>query len=137
MEIESSERPEEEEHEDINLIYDHSNYEGSRLTPRAINGRWILGLTLFLEAITLFFRFGLHLQSTRDTAKLGTYTFGIRIHHGYLGVPLIFAKRRYWCIRIGWALICSDLIHHFLVLWPTTGSPQFDLIYPRNATKVD
>jgi hypothetical protein len=27
-------------------------------------------------------------------------------------------------------LIFSDLAHHFIVLWPITGSPEFDIIYP-------
>ena len=33
-----------------------------------------------------------------------------------------------WILAIG--LVVSDLVHHFLVLWPLTGSPQFDLFYP-------
>jgi len=38
---------------------------------------------------------------------------------------------RWWWIRVvGWALLISDLTHHFAVLWPVTGSPQFDLVYP-------
>ena len=34
-------------------------------------------------------------------------------------------------IVIGIALALSDAVHHFLVLWPIVGSPQFDLVYPR------
>jgi hypothetical protein len=26
-------------------------------------------------------------------------------------------------------LLASDLVHHFVVLWLLTGSPQFDLFY--------
>ena len=37
---------------------------------------------------------------------------------------------RHWGLRIGGALFASDLIHHFAVLWPVTGSPGFDLRYP-------
>lgn len=35
-----------------------------------------------------------------------------------------------WCLVIGLGLFFSDMIHHFLVLWPIVGSPQFDLTYP-------
>ena len=33
-------------------------------------------------------------------------------------------------LLLGAALFLSDMVHHFLVLWPVTGSPQFDLVYP-------
>lgn len=99
------------------------------------------------ELATVVLRFGLNLQSTRDTAStVGLLTFGLRIHHGYIGVFLLLLG---WCFPRGhrnalWivaiALILSDLAHHFLVLWPIEGSPQFDLVYPdhpfwNNATK--
>lgn len=41
------------------------------------------------ELITILFRFGLGIQSTRDTAFIGALTFGIRIHHGYIGLLLM------------------------------------------------
>jgi hypothetical protein len=34
-------------------------------------------------------------------------------------------------LAIGLGLFFSDVIHHFLVLWPIEGNPQFDLWYPR------
>jgi hypothetical protein len=99
---------------------------------------WMLALTLLFEAVTCLFRFGLHLQSTRDTGVLRHLTFGLRIHHGYIGLLLIIAAPvlpkggflQTWCLRIGAALVLSDLVHHFLVLWPITGDPAFDLTYP-------
>ena len=36
-----------------------------------------------------------------------------------------------WSVIVGAALVISDLVHHFLVLWPVTGNPQFQLFYPR------
>lgn len=101
----------------------------------------ILVLALLIEAITALFRFGFGLESTRDTAAtVGRLTFGLRIHHGYIGLALAmvawFSSRRTsdspWPTRlfvIGVAMALSDFIHHFLVLWPITGSPQFDLWY--------
>lgn len=111
-------------------------------------------LTLVFESLTLFFRFGLDLQTSRDTAStLALLTQGIRIHHSYIGVLILLVY--FCCFRrlmaselsplwqtntiiliktylpaIGLALIFSDLIHHFLVLWPLEGAHHFDLVYP-------
>ena len=98
--------------------------------------RWLAVLTLLIETVTLTLRFGLDLQSTRDTTAVGRFTGGLRIHHGYVGVLLLLGSLvapeswRAWLRRIGGALIASDLVNHFLVLWPITGSPEFDLVYP-------
>ncbi len=100
---------------------------------------WIVVLTILMEGITIIFRFGFGYEATRDTKYFSVITLGFRIHHGYIGIILVlFAAYwleeglfRIWAIRIGWALIASDLIHHFLVLWPITGDPQFHLRYPK------
>ncbi len=94
-------------------------------------------LAVLIEGITVLLRFGLRLESTRDTAStIGNFTLGLRIHHGYVGVLLLPLG---WCFPLGlrhalwivaFGLIFSDLAHHFLVLWPIEGSPQFDLVYP-------
>jgi hypothetical protein len=98
---------------------------------------WVLLLTAAFQAGTMVLRFGFDLQSTRDTPFLKPYTFGLRIHHGYVGAVLVWiawlGREGWfprWLRRLGLALVLSDLIHHFLVLWPLTGSPQFDLFYP-------
>lgn len=101
-------------------------------------------LTVAFEVLTCLLRFGLKLESTRDTASLlSRFTCGYRIHHSYIGAlmmvvagicwnknPRLFS----WCLAIGLGLFFSDLIHHFLVLWPIVGSPQFDLVYPAVAS---
>ena len=97
-------------------------------------------LTVLIEAVTVLLRFGLHLEATRDTAStLGRLTGGIRIHHGYVGVLAVLIAaavlRRWpaagrWILVIGVALVCSDLMHHFLVLWPIVGRTEFYLFYP-------
>jgi hypothetical protein len=60
----------------------------------------------------------------------------VRIHHAYVGLAVIAlgllvarGPALTWSLVIGTALVLSDLVHHFLVLWPITGSPQFDLFY--------
>jgi hypothetical protein len=98
-----------------------------------------VALAIILEAMTVAIRFGLGLQSTRDTAWLAAVTFGLRIHHGYMGVLLaaiavcVNEKHRGFrnvALVLAVALVVSDLLHHFAVLWPLTGSPRFDLWYP-------
>ena len=111
---------------------------------------WSLFAVIVLELITLISRFGLGLQSTRDTQFLAAWTMGSRIHHGYVGVLGLVGvilcglllpgaqKGKWrgitrgisgWLLIISAGLIGSDLVHHFAVLWPLTGSPQFDLRY--------
>jgi len=100
----------------------------------------VLVLTCLLEIVTALLRFAVGIQSTRDFAStIGVLTQGIRIHHSYLGLGMIAIaalwRRRFssvmrWILIIGLAFVFSDLIHHFLVLWPITGHPEFDLFYP-------
>jgi hypothetical protein len=102
------------------------------------NLMWMLGLTVAFEVLGCFLRFGAGIEATRDTSFLADLTFGLRIHHGYPGVPLIImaflspipGRWKCWLLRIGVALVASDLVHHFLVLWPMTGSPHWDWHYP-------
>ncbi len=102
----------------------------------------IIMLTLLFEVIALVCRFVLGLEASvvgRDT--IGSLTFNIRIHHGYIGVLMIlagflwpkeFKSTAIWITIIGVSLFVSDLIHHFAVLWPITGDHQFHLIYPNS-----
>ena len=118
----------------------------ARLLPvrRPLSGRArfccaVLAWTALFEVVTLVLRFGFSLESTRDTAStVGVLTAGLRVHHSYLGMLLLPAAA--WLPRratglerklagIAGGLVCSDLVHHFLVLWLLTGSPQFDLFY--------
>ncbi len=105
---------------------------------------WAIGLTIVFEAVTILFRFGFKIEATRDTAKyVARWTRGLRIHHGYWGVPLLIlgtmalalsvgpAQASAWLVILGLALIKSDLMHHFLILWPITGSHDFHLVYPQ------
>ena len=100
---------------------------------------WSLAAAAAIEALTLILRFGFSLQSTQDTTWLAAFTGGLRIHHGYLGMLCLMGatlawdrlrRTSPWAVVLGLGLLVSDLVHHFLVLWPITGSPQFDLIYP-------
>jgi len=101
----------------------------------------ILILTVVIELITLIGRFCLNLQSTRDTAFLSKYTFGIRIHHAYLGALLCIAaycfraslgaRLREYAYIVGLSMFFSDIIHHFVFLWLIVGDPEFHLTYKK------
>lgn len=97
-------------------------------------------LAVAFELVTCWGRFGLKLQSTRDTAFLSRFTWGWRIHHGYLGVGMLAAMPLVGSaavdallLAVGLGLVLSDLVHHFAVLWPITGRAEFDLRYPGRA----
>ncbi|MFG0248827.1 MAG: hypothetical protein ACF8OB_08065 [Phycisphaeraceae bacterium JB051] len=100
---------------------------------------YAIALTFLFELLTVILRFGFALESSRHTAStVGVLTMGIRIHHGYIGFLMLIAAWFFkskpmlftWILITGIALFASDMIHHFLVLWPITGSPQFHLVYP-------
>jgi len=107
--------------------------------PRAA---WILlavGLTVLFEAATLALRVGAGLQAPVATAGLASLTFGLRIHHGYIGLAILastpFLRARFpgsWdrLSAVGVGLVLSDVIHHLVALWVLTGAPSFDLCYP-------
>ena len=95
-------------------------------------------VTILIESVTVIGRFCFNFQSQKNTAFMAKYTFGYRIHHGYIGllliiIYLIFAKTSWkyidWVFIIGFALLFSDLIHHFIVLKLTKGSPEFFIKY--------
>ncbi|APZ92050.1 hypothetical protein [Fuerstiella marisgermanici] len=104
---------------------------------------WSVGLTFIFEAVTCLLRFGMQMESTRNTAStIGHITCGLRIHHSYIGVLMIVFACWLWqkfpgfswgLLAAGLGLFFSDMIHHFLVLWPIVGSPQFDLVYPTSS----
>lgn len=102
----------------------------------------VLLYTAILEGITCLFRFGFGWRSSRPTAFLARVTRGYRIHHGYIGLILAgvcllgeVSPGKVRLFEIAAALFFSDIIHHFLVLWPLTGHHEFDLRYRNNGEK--
>lgn len=101
---------------------------------------WALLGTTVIEIICIVLRFGFDKDSTSATAStIGVLTFGYRIHHGYIGMLMIplgiwffdgVKSPGWWALVIGVSLFASDFIHHFFVLWPIIGTPDFDLVYP-------
>ena len=100
-----------------------------------------LALAAAIEAVTLFLRFGLGLTAAENAPEFERRLLGgLRIHHGVVGALILVAAAlmarwsEKWARRaaiLGGALLLSDLVHHFLVLWPLTGSHQFDIYFPR------
>ena len=88
---------------------------------------------LAIELATIVLRFGWGMRSPETTKCCARFTGGWRIHHGYVGVALLVLA---WALPLpaaasallwisGIALALSDALHHFAVLWPLTGSPEF------------
>ncbi|OPZ01369.1 MAG: hypothetical protein BWZ10_03468 [candidate division BRC1 bacterium ADurb.BinA364] len=99
---------------------------------------WIVVAAVAIEAATALLRFGLGLRAARQTRFLARWTGGLRVHHGYIGAALLICAPwlssqgpRQATIFVGGALALSDALHHLLVLWPLTGSPEFDWRYPQ------
>ncbi len=100
---------------------------------------WLFILTVAIEAVSILLRFGFNLQAEEITSFVSYFTYGLRLHHGYFGaiiliVPYFLLKTTYirnLLIIAGGALLLSDLVYHFLVVWPVTGSPEFYFIYPQ------
>lgn len=114
------------------LRYDTSIEQGAVLSQAIM-------LTILFEVVTIIARFGFKLQSNVHTRSMAKWTRNIRIHHGYAGaalLPIGFLSEHALApqlISIGFALLCSDLIHHFLVLLPVTGNHEFNIKYPPSA----
>ena len=97
----------------------------------------LVGAGLF-ELVTIILRFRLRLRSSQQTAWIGRLTFGLRIHHGYVGVLLLLLATlplSPFPLRLGivagLSLALSDALHHFVVLPLAVGATEFDLHYPR------
>lgn len=96
----------------------------------------VAGAVLF-ELATCLCRFGLSLQAARQTSWLAPLTFGLRIHHGYVGlVCLLLAALpcaplpRHLLAILGLTLFLSDLVHHGVVLPFAVSATEFDIFYP-------
>ncbi|MFC1745459.1 hypothetical protein ACFL35_15805 [Candidatus Riflebacteria bacterium] len=95
--------------------------------------------TMLFELITLICRFVLGWKAGSKTAFFARFTLGLRIHHGYVGILLIVSsfflnpdnRWKKLFLILGNSLFFSDFIHHFLILWPLYGSPEFDIFYPK------
>jgi hypothetical protein len=102
---------------------------------------WSIVATIAIELVTIFFRFVLDLEASRDTLRtVGRVTKGVRVHHCYLGGAVLMVAAAglmaqvsvlgQWMLVLGVGLVFSDLIHHFLVLQWAVGHHEFHLVYP-------
>jgi len=97
----------------------------------------LLLVTAFIESATCIGRFGFGFSILENIAVVKTFTFGVRVHHAYLGfgalllavpayrirqVPKVVAS---WILAIGGGLLLSDAFHHFIVLKLITGRTDF------------
>jgi hypothetical protein len=88
---------------------------------------WTVAITLVVEAMTLYLRFGRD-QTATEFNK--TAPLLLQIHHMFWGVPLLFVLPFVWAkprlsgvlfgIALGFAI--SDAVHHCIVLPLTVGN---------------
>jgi hypothetical protein len=105
------------------------------LTHPIISG--IVAALLF-ELATIILRFGFKMTSPTHTRPLSKVTKGYRIHHGYPGIPLLFAVPLLPADTIISSIVIisaimlffSDFIHHAIILPLFAGSHEFHLKYP-------
>jgi hypothetical protein len=95
-------------------------------------------LALLIEAVTALLRFGLGMRAADYEHLLTRPTFGIRMHHGYLGLAFLAAgvlmsvvprfRINLWrsgLLILGIGLLISDALHHLVVLKLATGGTEF------------
>ncbi|HEV7282413.1 MAG TPA: hypothetical protein VGN57_19580 [Pirellulaceae bacterium] len=101
---------------------------------------WLAALaaTALFEAVTCAFRFGCGMTAREDLSWMRRLTGGFRLHHGYPGVAMVgvaFTGAFDGALEsavfiVGWGLLLSDAVHHFVVLPLTVGRTEFDLRFP-------
>jgi hypothetical protein len=100
-----------------------------------INWTLIIILTIAIELATIFTRFVFKISSKETYIKIIkklNLKFIIHIHHGILGIVVAILAYIYGfpiIYNIGWSMIISDAIHHFIVLYLIVGNPEFHIIY--------
>src|SRR5262245_35685639 len=113
---------------------------------RSLNARQLmiasLIATLVIEVVTLIFRFCFLIRPEVSPAySVGMLLAGIRIHHGFFGLLFLFLAmllRRSkavlvpWFLVLGIGLLASDIVHHFVILAPILGDPEFLWFDPVN-----
>lgn len=104
---------------------------------------WLAALasTALFEAVTCAFRFGCGMTAREDLSWMRRWTRGVRVHHGYPGIALVGVSFTGMLagpvesavVIVGWGLLLSDAVHHFVVLPLTVGRTEFDLRFPEAA----
>tara|TARA_R110000868_G_scaffold119469_2_gene317086 strand:+ start:442431 stop:442766 length:336 start_codon:yes stop_codon:yes gene_type:complete len=97
-----------------------------------------IAAAIIFELATIILRFGFKMTSPTHTRPISKVTKGYRIHHGYPGIPLLFAvpllpaETIISSIVIIFAimLFLSDFIHHAIILPIFAGSHEFYIKYP-------
>ncbi len=83
-------------------------------------------LTALLEVFTIFSR--LVFGTEKDKLKKNKI-FKFHLHHSYLGIAFILFANYFlyneFILIVGWAMLLSDAIHHFIVLPILVGRTEF------------
>ena len=82
---------------------------------------WVIAVTVFVEGVTLYLRFGLHHTAVEFNR---TAPLLLQIHHMFWAVPLLILLPLVWrwprisglIAGVAAGFVVSDLAHHVLVL---------------------
>ncbi len=105
---------------------------------------WFIIITaVIIEIITIIGRFKFNI-STKElwTSLMKHYNrrHWVHMHHVFLGLIIVAISlivKNNLALNLGIGIILSDAIHHFVVLWPLIGSPEFHVIYKNKATLTE
>ena len=98
------------------------------MSPRfKVTAAWTIAITLVVEAVTLYLRFG---RGQTATEFNRTAPLLLQIHHMFWSVPLLAVLPLVWrrprlsgvLLGIALGFVISDVLHHVIVLPLTVGN---------------
>jgi hypothetical protein len=97
----------------------------------------VVACVVVIEIVTCIGRFGFDISMKEKEGAITALIFGVRIHHGYVGAFCLLSAFVITRFKLkgdfntnllyigGWALLISDIIHHFIVLYLIVGKTEF------------
>ena len=105
---------------------------------------WFIIITaVVIEVITIIGRFGFNISTKSLWVKVMKHynrRHWVHVHHVFIGllvVAIALIVKNNLVLNLGLGVIMSDAIHHFIILWPLIGSPEFHIIYKNKATLTE
>ena len=105
---------------------------------------WFIIITaVVIEVITIIGRFGFNISTKSLWVKVMKHynrRHWVHVHHVFIGllvVAIALIVKNNLVLNLGLGVIMSDAIHHFIILWPLIGSPEFHIIYKNKSTLTE
>ncbi|MEK6846875.1 MAG: hypothetical protein AABY16_01775 [Nanoarchaeota archaeon] len=101
---------------------------------------WLIIITaVIVEIITIVGRFKFNISTKNFWVSVMRHfnkKHWVHVHHIFLGLiisALALILESNLALNLGIGIALSDAVHHFLVLWPLVGSPEFHIMYKNKA----